>query len=140
LHPVSEEEVMAIASLPGPPIGWPLLPLPDEHGQLDYPALEESVRQSIRIILSTRPGEQLMRSLFGAGLDRLLHEPNTLATRRRIHDLVQESLARWEPRITLNRVEVHEVAGQPSRLRVEVDYQLKRTGAIDRIGFTMALI
>ena len=29
-----------------------------------------------------------MRPDFGAGLDRLLHEPNTLATRRAIRDLV----------------------------------------------------
>lgn len=131
---------MATGSLPGAPVGWPFLPLPDEHGQLNYPTLEESVRQSIRIILSTRPGEQLMRSLFGAGLDRMLHEPNTLETRRRIHDLVRESLTQWEPRIILNRVEVNEVVNQPTHLRVEIDYQLKRTGAIQRTGLTMAFI
>ena len=75
-----------------PLIGWPLLPVPDDHGQLPFPNLETSVRESIRVILSTRPGEQLMRPDFGAGLDRLLHEPNTLATRRSIRDLVQDSL------------------------------------------------
>jgi len=60
--------------LPRPLLGWPLFPLPDEHGRLDWPDLEASVRQSIRVILSTRPGEQLMRPEFGAGLDRLLQE------------------------------------------------------------------
>jgi hypothetical protein len=44
-----------------PLIGWPLLPLPDEHGRLDWPDLAKSVRDAIRIILSTRPSEQLMR-------------------------------------------------------------------------------
>lgn len=122
-----------------PPIGWPFLPVPDEHGRLNYPALEESVRQSIRIILSTRPGEQLMRALYGAGIDRFLHEPNTLTTRRQIHDLVRDSLVRWEPRINVNRVDVAEVVGQPARLRVEIEYQLKRTGALQQMGFTMAL-
>jgi len=126
--------------LPNPaPIGWPLFPMPDSTGRLSYPTLEESVRQSIRIILSTRPGEQLMRSLFGAGLDRLLSEPNTITTRRRLRDLVEESIERWEPRINLNRVEVTEVAGEPAHVRVEIDYQLKRTGAIQRMGFTVAL-
>ena len=47
-----------------------------------------------------------MRPDFGAGLELLLHEPNSLATRRRIRDLVQSSLARWEQRILLDRVEV----------------------------------
>ena len=43
-----------------PRIGWPLLPVPNENGELEYPTLEESVRQQIRVLLSTRPGEQLM--------------------------------------------------------------------------------
>jgi hypothetical protein len=122
-----------------PLIGWPLLPLPDEHGRLRYPDLETSVRESIRVILSTRPGEQLMRPDFGAGLDRLLHEPNTLATRRSIRDSVQASLARWERRILLDRVEVWEVTGEPSHVRVEIAYRLVRTGAPATMNLTMQL-
>ena len=52
-----------------PPIGWPLLPVP-EDGVLAFPDLEDSVRQSIQVILLTRPGERLMRPQFGAGLDQ----------------------------------------------------------------------
>jgi phage baseplate assembly protein W len=122
-----------------PLLGWPLFALPDEHGALGYPALEASVRELIRVILSTRPGEQLMRPDFGAGLDRLLHEPNTLATRRRIRDLVQESLGRWERRILLDRVEVWEVPGEPSHVRVEIAYRLARTGAPAQVGITVQL-
>ena len=121
------------------PIGWPLLPLPDEQGQLNYPSLEESVRQSIQVILRTRPGEQLMRPAFGAGLEAFLHEPNTIATRRRIRDLITESLNRWERRIILNRVEVAEVPQQPTHIHVEVAYQLKRTGVLQQMGLTMEM-
>jgi phage baseplate assembly protein W len=128
-----------MAGTPGPLLGWPLLPLPDEHGRLLYPDVEQSVRESIRVILSTRPGEQLMRPEFGAGLDRLLHEPNTLATRRAIRDLVQESLERWERRIVLDRVEVWEVSGEPSHVRVEIVYRLARTGAAGTMSLTVEL-
>ncbi len=122
-----------------PPLGWPLLPLPDEFGRLDYPGLEDSVRQSIKVILSTRPGEQLMRPGFGAGLDLLLHEPNTLSTRRQIRDRVEESLTRWEPRIILDGVEVWEVANQPSYLRVEIAYRLVRNGSPGQMALTVQL-
>lgn len=122
-----------------PLIGWPLLPLPDEHGRMPYPTLETSVAESIRIILSTRPGEQLMRPDFGAGLDRLLHEPNTLATRRAIRDLVQASLARWERRILLDRVEVRDVSGEPSAVSVEIAYRLARTRARATMHLTVHL-
>ncbi|HVG38305.1 MAG TPA: GPW/gp25 family protein [Pyrinomonadaceae bacterium] len=130
---------MANRVLPSALIGWPLLPVPDAHGRLDYPTLDESVRQSIQVILRTRPGEQLMRPTFGAGLEGFLHEPNTIATRRRIRDLITESLERWEQRIILSRVEVAEVPQQPTQIRVEVAYQLRRTGALRQMGLTMEL-
>ena len=103
---------MAQSNVPPPRIGWPLLPVPGADGRLSYPSLDESVRQSLEILLRTRPGEQLLRSDFGAGLENLLHEPNTLTTRRRIRDLVTDSLNLWETRILLDRVEVWGVRGQ----------------------------
>lgn len=120
------------------PIGWPLLPTAVQGG-LQYPELDESIRQSVKIILLTRPGEQLMRPNFGAGLNRFLHEPNTLITRRRIRDAVQSSLIRWEPRIVLNRVEVWEVEQHPDSLRVEIVYQIKRTGVMKSMMLTLNL-
>jgi phage baseplate assembly protein W len=121
------------------PIGWPLLPLPDENGQLSYPSLEQSVRQTIEVILRTRPGEQLMRPDFGAGLDLFLHEPNDDDTRRRIRERIAESLGRFEPRIQLDRVDVDEVDGRPAHVRIEIAYRLRRTGAVQRTGLTMEL-
>jgi phage baseplate assembly protein W len=120
-------------------IGWPLLPLPDDHGSLAWPDLARSVRDAIRIILSTRPAEQLMRPEFGAGLDRLLNEPNTVSTRRRMRDLVQQSLGRWEPRMLLDAVEVWEVADAPGQVRVEIAYRLARTGAPGAMNVTVEL-
>lgn len=122
-----------------PLLGWPLLPLPDDHGQLAWPDLATSVRESIRVILSTRPGERLMRPEFGGGLDRLLHEPNTIATRRQIRDLVRDALERWEKRILLDAVEVWEVSGRPADVRVEIRYRLARTGAPAAMNVTLQL-
>ena len=121
------------------PIGWPLLPVPDGSGELRYPSLDESVRQQIRVILTTRPGEQLMRPGFGAGLEDFVHEPNTITTRRRVRDAVSEALAEWEPRIAVDRVEVWEVEDRPGALRVEIGYRLRRTGAARQLGVVLEL-
>ncbi len=125
---------------PGPErVSWPLLGVPDHHGQLHYPSLDESVRQSIKIILQTRPGERLMRPQFGGGLERFLHEPNSLTTRRQIRDLITESLQRWEPRILLDRVDVWEVDERPDTVRVEIAYRLRRTNQARQMGITLEL-
>ena len=130
---------MADSRLPPEPIGWPLLGVPDDDGVLSYPSLADSVRQGIQIILSTRPGEQLMRPTFGGGLENLLSEPNTLATRTRIRDLIQETLGRWEPRIDIDAIAVDPVAGDPGGVRVEIHYRLRRTQQLQRTGVTLAM-
>jgi phage baseplate assembly protein W len=130
---------MASQTRPSVPIGWPLLPLPDANGTLSYPGLEEGVRQMIQVILQTRPGEQLLRPSFGAGLEDFIQEQNTITTRRRIKDVITESLERWEPRIITNRVGVMEVSDAPTMIRVEIGYQLRRTGAVKQLGMTVNL-
>lgn len=119
-----------------PPISWPLLPYPDQ-GRLTYPELEKSIRNCIKVILSTRPGEQLMRPRFGAGLQDFLDESNTITVRRQIHDAITNALNLYEPRITVARVDVDPVDNAPAQLRVQVFYRLVRTGAMQSLGLTL---
>jgi phage baseplate assembly protein W len=130
---------MTTALLPGPRIGWPLLSVPDEGGQLNWPTLEDSVRQSIQVILLTRPGEMLMHPEFGGGLQDFVHEENTLVTRRRIHERIVESLERWETRLELDRVLVAEDDDEPSHLTIEIAYRLRRTGAPQTVRASLQL-
>lgn len=120
-----------------PPISWPLLPYPDSQGKLSYPDLEKSIRDCIRVVLSTRPGEQLMRPRFGAGLQDFLDLSNNITVRRQIHDAVNQALQLYEPRISVDRVDVDPVENAPSQLRVQIFYRLFRTGATQSLGLTL---
>lgn len=128
---------MSPKSSPVRPTTWPLLTVPDEHGQLSFASPEDSVRQMIRIILSTRPGEQLMHPEFGAGIDRFLHEPNTVDTRRQLRELVATAIIQWEPRVVLDRVDVDELPQRPDRVRVEIVYRIRRTGVVQKLGLSL---
>jgi phage baseplate assembly protein W len=125
---------------PGVPIGWPLLPVPDANGELKYPgSLAESVRQQLQVVLSTRPGEQLMRPGFGAGLTEFLGQPDNVTTRRRVYDRVMDAIGRWEPRVQVDRLDVDDVPDRPGWLRIEVAYRLKRTGEPGTLGVNLEL-
>lgn len=122
-----------------PPLGWPLLPLPDEEGRLSWPTLEESIRQQIQVILQTRPREQLMRADFGAGVQDFVGRPDTVATRRLLQETITAALARWEDRAQLEAVDVSDDPAQPGSLLVEIRYRVRHTGVPQRVGLTLPL-
>ena len=120
------------------PVSWPFLPVP-QGGQLSYPNLAKSVCDSIRIILTTRPGEQLMRPRFGAGIQNFLDEGNTLALRRQIQTAILENLQSYENRIAVDAVDVDPVLNAPSEVQVQIHYRLLRTNTPQQLGITMQL-
>jgi uncharacterized protein len=122
-----------------PPIGWPLLGVPDADGQWGWPALDRSVAEGLRALLSVRPGELLMHGDYGAGLQDFLHEPNTLAVRARIKARIEAAVARFETRAQIDRVEVREDDADAAAVRVEVHYRLRRSGEPQRLALAINL-
>ena len=114
-------------SLPQMARGWPLLPVPEEDGTLAWPDPLMSVRQMIEVILRTAPGEQLMRPRFGAGTAAMVHAPNDLTTRARMHDGIVAALKLYEPRIVADRVDV-DPGPDPREVLVTIGYRLVLTG------------
>jgi hypothetical protein len=118
------------------PIGWPFLPVP-VGGVMSYPTLEQSVRDAIRIILTTRPSEQLMTPFFGAGLQNFLDEGNTVAIRRQIQSTILSSLQQYENRITVDAVDVNTIDGAPTEIQIQIYYRELRTNTSNQVGVTM---
>ncbi|HEX5182424.1 MAG TPA: GPW/gp25 family protein [Allosphingosinicella sp.] len=110
-----------------PPLCWPLLPVPDADGRLRFPDLESSVRQRIEAVLRTSPGEQLMRPMFGAGLELLVHQPNTTEVRARTQEALAQHIALYEPRILLDNIEVQPGADM-RELLVTIAYRIRASG------------
>jgi len=118
--------------------GWPLLPLPGEDGTLAWPDPLVSVRQMIEVILRTAPGEQLMRPRFGAGTAEMLHAPNDLPTRARMHDQIVAALKLYEPRIVADRVDV-DPAPDPREVLVTIAYRVVMTGEARTLTASVAV-
>ena len=118
--------------------GWSFPVDPGPDGQIDLASGPEKVRQSIRIILETEPGERVMRPDFGCGLRTYLMRPNTVATRALIQHDVQLALTNWEPRIRLTSVDV--VPGDdPALVQIAIAYVHVRDGRRDNIVYPFFL-
>ncbi len=90
-------------------------------------AAEEDIKQSVRIILETAPGERRMRPDFGVGLRRLVFEPFSRATLSVVQFRIEQALVKWEPRIDVREVKVNVDADEPGRLLIEIRYLVRDT-------------
>ena len=118
----------------GQSLGFP--PRVGANGQLVWSSGEENVRESICIILRTRPGERLLMPDFGCGLDQYLFEPNDVANLRLIQEEVKRSLSRWEPRIALDDVRVALNPEEPRAVDIMVLYTLIATRRREQVSLT----
>jgi Bacteriophage baseplate protein W len=85
------------------------------------------IQQAIRIILTTAPGERVMRPEFGCRIHELVFAPDNAATRGLMVYYVEEALGRWEPRINLQEVNVSSDPGRDGVVLVDIKYQIKDT-------------
>jgi len=83
----------------------------------------DDVNQCIGIILRTHPGEDPLRPTFGCDLLQYLDAPLPVAKSKVIASVVNV-LALWEPRITVQSVNVQMPSASPGTLQVTVHWQV----------------
>jgi phage baseplate assembly protein W len=88
---------------------------------------EEDIEQAIQIILSTRPGERLMRPDFGSRLHEYIFETDGYGTRSRIKEAAEEALRLWEPRVTGVDVDVDFPQGSSGGFLLHIQYVVRST-------------
>jgi phage baseplate assembly protein W len=110
------------------------------NGRVAWSEGEANVREAIRIVLMTEQRERLRLPEFGGGLGRFLFEPNTVATCRRIQDQIAVALARWEPRIVVESIDVEPDPEDERQSAVAtITYRLVATQARERVSLQVAL-
>lgn len=108
-------------------VGWNFPVKLDGETKIAMAAYEESVRQAIWTILSTAPGERLMRPEFGCGIHNLVFARNSANTSAQLVEAVRQGLNRWEPRINILGVDAYPNDVQPNQILIEINYEVRRT-------------
>jgi uncharacterized protein len=91
--------------------------------EADY---EAYVRQLIRQVLLTAPGERINRPDFGAGIRRMVFAPNSPAVASLAQTFVYQALTRWLA--TVIKVEDVKVSAVESTLLIDVRYLVIQRG------------
>ena len=119
--------------------GWAFPPRLDAAGRMQMAEDVEDIRQSIRIILGTIPGERVMRPDFGSGLPGLMFEPISARTIGLVRHRVEEALINWEPRI--DQITVGVDAEPPlGRLLIDIKYRVRSTNTFYNLVYPFYLL
>jgi phage baseplate assembly protein W len=143
------------------------------HPDLDYPSREPGlgltptgdielvedlacVRQAILLLLSTRPGERVMRPRYGCWLHRLVFAPKDDTTAGIAIHYVRQALTMWEPRIEILQLDAipqssddgygsatggnsAAVPAVPGALQIVLQYRVKALQASDHLVYPIQL-
>lgn len=107
--------------------GWAFPNRTSYRGGIALVSNDEAIQRSIFLVLSTAKGERRMRPHFGCGIHDLVFSPSDATTVGLIRSHVSEALGWWEPRITVQDVEVEPDDEEPERLMVTVRYIIRAT-------------
>lgn len=118
-------------------VGW-AFPIAADGGDVALAAYEDDIRQAIRIILGTRPGERALRPDFGSGLADLVFEPMNTTTLTLARRRVEEALVRWEPRIDTLTVRVTATPAD-ALLSIAIDYRVRTTNTFYNLVYPFYL-
>jgi len=111
----------------------------DAKGEVDCVDGAASVRQAILLLLSTAPGERVMRPTYGCELNRLAFAVNDETTAGLAIHYVRQAIERWEPRVALLHVDAARDPIEDSRLNIFIEYRVRRTVNVDQLNFPILL-
>ncbi|MFE0464833.1 GPW/gp25 family protein [Kitasatospora sp. NPDC058965] len=107
--------------------GWAFPLRTDPTGRIALVDQDREIAESIRLVLSTAPGERPMRPEFGCGVHHYVFAPTDADTAGRISEEVRRALERWEPRIEVDAVEVSYDRVEVGTLYIDIRYSVRGT-------------
>lgn len=86
------------------------------------------VKQNLKMILLTAPGERIMEPDFGVGLRNYLFENDSAASRNKIETRIRNQIGAYMPFVEIKSIELNSIDNQvntsASELRVDMKFRI----------------
>jgi len=100
---------------------------------------QQDVEESLRILLSTSPGERVMHPTYGCGLQRMVFENIDESRLTEIRSLVERAVLFFEPRVVLHEVMIDTDELFAGILRLRLDYSIRTTNTRHNLVYPLYL-
>jgi uncharacterized protein len=117
-------------------IGWSFPVRVDSlTGDFALSRFDRDIREAIRIILETAPGERVMRPEFGCGIHDLTFEEINETNIFAIESSIRDALITFEPRIELIAIQIDPGEALEGYLYISISYRIRRTNQEDNLVY-----
>jgi len=97
------------------------------------------LRQSLLLLLTTSPGERVMRPEYGCDLSQLVFMPNDATTHGLAIHYIRRAVERWEPRLEILRLDAEADPQQPANMLITLEYRSRATLQNGALHYRLAL-
>ena len=97
---------------------------------------DNSIKQAVKNIILTSPGEKPFQPLVGSSVSRLLFEPLDAFTADTIAEEIRTTINQYEPRVALTRVDVTPIY-ENNKLHVSLEYRIVGLPIVETIEFVL---
>ncbi|KVN28367.1 GPW/gp25 family protein [Burkholderia ubonensis] len=105
--------------------GWAFPPVFSPEDGVSMVAGAEDVRQSLRILFSTLPGERIMRREYGCDLNQFMFANISAGLMTSMKAIIADSVLNCEPRAEVTEVDFRHNATALNELQIQVTYRLR---------------
>ena len=97
--------------------------------------LIETVKQNLKMLVLTNPGERIMDSNFGVGLSRLLFEQDTEELRERLQQRISSQIAKYLNYINVQEINISPVdSNEENTLFINIKYSIPSLRVNDELN------
>lgn len=115
--------------------GWSFPPRFDgKFGRLEMVELEDEVRESLYIILSTIPGERVTNPAFGCNIYDLVWRPIDKATKILMDEVIRAAVNRYEPRVEVEAINIDSDEDEGT-VYIHLDYTIRKVNVRTNIVY-----
>lgn len=97
---------------------------------------DESIKQSLRNLILTAPGERPYNNTIGCGVYRLLFEPMDAITAMAIENEIRSTILNFEPRVSLVNVSVNPREEDQSYY-IDIVFSIINTQVVSQLSLTL---
>ena len=117
----------------------PKLPLTLDSGDgyTSIKTLRSMVKQNLKMLVLTNPGERVMEPEFGVGIRQFLFENFQSDVYARIDERIREQVNTYLPVISINRLEFGRLKQDENLLSLRLEYSIPDIGIRDLLEFTI---